>query len=66
MGVLQAKVFAQLLFPKVRYIARVFNLVYYVFCWELQSTPYSYVLQAQTSMLVINVVMIRIKQLKLR
>lgn len=31
-GVLHAEVFARLLFPKVRYIARVFALVYDVFC----------------------------------
>jgi len=42
-GVAQAKVFAQLLFPKVRYIARVFILLYCMFCcvnnYSLLRTP---------------------------
>lgn len=33
-GVWHTKMFAQLLFPKVSYIARVFNLVHYMFLYK--------------------------------
>lgn len=66
-GVLHTKVFAQLLFPEVRYIDGVFNLVYYVFCCVNNCCvlPITWVLQGQVSILVINVVIIRNKLLRL-